>query len=676
MDAPSNQLENPNAVRRRYRADIDGLRAIAVIAVMLYHADLSLFGHQILPGGFLGVDVFFVISGYLITQLIFEDQNKGTFSLGYFYERRIRRIVPALLVVMLACIGPALWLMGADELRALGREMLSALFFVSNILFAFEDPYFAADAPLRLFLHSWSLGIEEQFYLIWPFILIGILRLHRPVVVMAALALMSLAAAQWASHYHPDQGFYLLPFRGWELLTGAILALYPKPQDPGRYPALAGYAALMCVIIPMVLFSSATPHPSVLTAIPVLATAALIRVEPSDRLIGRVMCSALMVWIGRISYSLYLWHFVLLVFARLAWGKDLRTDVTLVCLAASMALADLTVRFVEKPFRNKDRINPRALTILLGGATTLVTVLAALLAVRGGFTSVPTNIQTLMTQSERTVLRVDGTPCRDRPPQTACRFGQSDGRPIYLLGDSHGETLSAGLTEWATEQGRPLVLLIEAGCPVLFRYGMRPNYSVKRHPNCPRQSEAILDYLRTAELGTIIHFSYLSAYLGYEGAGPQSPAQPALMRDVDTDRDPLERPINLAVAAFSELSERGHKVVLVDSFPILREKPVDALTRGFSDRLDAPEADVLAVLPQLSRAAYKTQREQADAAFDRIETATNAVRIDPADWLCQGATCKTIIAGQLVHSDSNHPSPFGGKELARRITNAMEAEGF
>lgn len=363
----------------KYRPEIDGLRAIAVMAVLIYHAEFLLNGKNILSGGFIGVDIFFVISGYLISMILLRAFRENNFKLKDFYIRRIRRILPVLFTVMVVSLPFAWYLMLPHEVRDFTGSVLSSLGFVSNIWFWQEDSYWAANAKLKPFLHTWSLSVEEQFYIFYPFILLTLLK-YLPRYTTAVMGLgfvMSLALAQYASSRYPVPGFFLLPTRGWELLGGALLAQieFQKGYRPSAafldlwMPKLALVTLGACLF----LFTPLTPHPSIYTLAPVLASMALIWFCKRDEIVTRLLCTKSFVAIGLISYGLYIWHYPIFAFAHVMNGAPAWTD-KLVWIALSLLLASTTYFLIEKPARNFKTVSTPT---LLTGLTAAFFVISA-----------------------------------------------------------------------------------------------------------------------------------------------------------------------------------------------------------------------------------------------------------------------------------------------------------
>ncbi|MCL1629209.1 acyltransferase [Roseibaca sp. V10] len=474
-----------------YRPEIDGLRAVAVVPVILFHA-----GVGALAGGFVGVDVFFVISGYLITSIILRERAEGRFSMWRFWERRARRILPALYVVMLACIPVAWALMLPDQYRDFARSLVAVGLFGSNILFWRESGYFAAAAEEKPLLHTWSLSVEEQFYLLFPLLMVLLWRFGRRGVagILAVIALVSLGLSHYAAYSMPSANFYLLPTRAWELLVGALCALWLAERPRVGHDGLAGLG-LAAIVLSVVWFDGMTPFPSLWALLPVLGAAGVILFARPEGWTGRLLSQRWMVGIGLVSYSAYLWHQPLMAFARIAHLSAPPLWVMLALGALSFPLAYVTWRFVEQPFRR--RRGTFARPARLGAA--LVPTFAVLLAVgvHGHVTEGRRDIWMAQAPEAQVHMyrlletaRAGGAGWR-RDPALPCVLqltrlaGQMDrlrachethGPGLLVAGDSHARMLMPvlqGLTK------RPFVVtLAQGGCQ-----------SFSRRPECTHSQE-------------------------------------------------------------------------------------------------------------------------------------------------------------------------------------------
>ena len=340
----------------KYRADIDGLRAVAVLPVVFYHFQIAPF-----TGGFVGVDIFFVISGYLITSLIQHETANGALSLVRFYERRARRILPALFLMMLATTALAGTILFPQDVMNYSRSLIATTLFGSNLYFWSTVEYFDIVAERKPLLHTWSLAVEEQFYLLYPalfWLLRGASQL-KLVHVVAAIFLVSLGASIWALRFAPVSDFYLLPFRAWELMLGAMLALTPI-KSSGRISTALAWSGLALLLFSIFAFSVDTPFPGEYALLPCIGAACVIYAGPQT-IVGRVLSLRPVVFTGLISYSLYLWHWPLLIFARYVVLRDLLLWEKLALILLSGMVATLSWAYVEKPFRTLGKIPSRFL---------------------------------------------------------------------------------------------------------------------------------------------------------------------------------------------------------------------------------------------------------------------------------------------------------------------------
>jgi peptidoglycan/LPS O-acetylase OafA/YrhL len=369
-----------------YRPEINGLRAIAVLAVILYHAEFTIRGREIFTGGYIGVDVFFVISGYLISKIIFTELNASNrFNILNFYERRIRRILPVLLVVILTSIPFAYLYLYPSGSVEYSKSIIASLFFISNFFFYSDKIAYGAEAAiLTPFLHTWSLSVEEQFYIIFPvttLIVYKYLRQYLVLLIMIA-AILSIELAYYEISHDPTRGFYLLHSRVWELLVGVLIAIIDIKIGRNHHYLLHQILPIFGLILitySYIFFNEATPHPSYYTLFAVLGTGLIIFFSNKKELVGAILSSFPLVGIGLISYSLYLWHFPIFSFAYIV-SDDLSVLDKMSLIALSFALSILTFYLIEKPFRNSNFISRKTLLLsTLTGAMTIIFFIGALI---------------------------------------------------------------------------------------------------------------------------------------------------------------------------------------------------------------------------------------------------------------------------------------------------------
>lgn len=410
-----------------YRPEIDGLRAIAVGGVIAHHTGLGL-----VPGGFTGVDVFFVISGYLITGIIAAEMAAGKFSQWRFLERRIRRIVPAL-AAMLAVTAVAAWaILTPEDFRPFSQSLTAASLFASNLLFVRETGYFDSVEGMQPLLHTWTLGMEEQFYLVFPLVLIACLRWRRAAMlpVVAVLGGLSFVLAVVLAEHWPQGAFYLLPTRLWEFAVGAVCALLPfRPRARGWL----GLAGLALIIAGYALIRPSTPAPGAMFLLPTLGTALVILFAAPGNAAGRLLSLKPLTWLGLVSFGTYLWHQPLLVLANYVWFGGLPLPVTLALVAGSVALGAASYAFIEQPVRQKR---------LLASRTALLLICAAALAVPA-LAGVAGHLRWLLPASGAEATRLDAL----RPPlELSTEVAPDAGTvPYVLFGDSHAGQYRAAL---------------------------------------------------------------------------------------------------------------------------------------------------------------------------------------------------------------------------------------
>jgi peptidoglycan/LPS O-acetylase OafA/YrhL len=439
-----------------YRPDIDGLRAIAVLAVIIFHAF-----PKVLPGGFVGVDIFFVISGFLITQIILGGLDKGQFTLANFYARRIRRIFPALIVVLLTSLALGFYLLGIDELTSFFRNVFASALFSANLMLWTETGYFDVAAHTKPLLHLWSLGIEEQFYLAWPLLLMISPR-RMLLGVMCATLLVSFVLNVALIRSWPSAVFFLPFTRVWELVAGALALRLPRPQ--GRVAEALSFAGLILIGISFFAFSATTPFPGFAAAVPVVGTMLLLLCEQSW-LNRRIIANPTGVKIGLISYPLYLWHWPVLVFAA-AYKFAALTDLEKgLAIGLTFILASLTYKLIELPIRFSKR---RVVAPLF--ATMMALAAVGVLPAVGYAPKLPEAIAELMTlPPSGGGMRVHECMLLETDANDFAPTCIEHARPLVVLwGDSTASALMPGFRKLQETVSFGITQLTVSSCPPIL----------------------------------------------------------------------------------------------------------------------------------------------------------------------------------------------------------------
>tara|TARA_X000000950_G_C13868624_1_gene641935 strand:- start:15 stop:1919 length:1905 start_codon:yes stop_codon:yes gene_type:complete len=350
-----------------YRPEIDGLRALAVIPVVFFHAGFILFS-----GGYVGVDVFFVISGYLISSIILNEKNDSKFSILNFYERRARRILPPLFFVMLICIPFAWFWMAPHQLKDFFQSLVATSLFSSNLFFFLETDYFNDFSETAPLLHTWSLAVEEQFYLFFPIIIILLWRLGMSIIslVLSFLFLASLIFCIWAAIHQPSLNFYLLPSRAWELLFGVFITIFIASKYnkidklKNIFSEVFGLLGFLLIIISIIFFDKNTPFPSLYTLLPVVGTGLIILFTNPKTILGKLLSNKHIVGFGLISYSLYLWHQPIFAFARIYMIDEIPVYIYFVLILLAIFFSKLSLQYIEAPFRNRANFSRKSIFII------------------------------------------------------------------------------------------------------------------------------------------------------------------------------------------------------------------------------------------------------------------------------------------------------------------------
>ena len=686
------QLAPPEvqSLKSSYRNDIDGLRAIAVVSVVLFHAGLSTFS-----GGFVGVDIFFVISGYLIGAHIYRDVSADHFSLANFYRLRAKRILPALFAVLLFCYGVSLVVLSPIEMRRFGGFAVSSLFSFSNILAWHQWNYFSPWALQNPLLMTWSLGVEEQFYIFFPLLMLLLARFARKKgrsgeqtrkfffwTVLAAAAVSCLLSVVATSSYScaecrslsiggQSEAFYWLPYRAWELAAGVLMALYeagPSGRAEGgllyggwhlsNVRALAGAAAILFSIIfhgPSTAFRGSG-------AILPVAGAVLILSAPNAWINRTILSSKPFRWIGLVSYSWYLWHWPLMSFPSIIADKPLGSPTLLMFGVVALGCAGLSYRFIEQPFRKSSLA--AAPLLWRYAATCLVLALPALFMILSK--GLPSRFPELAVDEKPFVF--DECFGEQAPRTNQPCLPKPDGRPtVALVGDSHALVIAPTMRAMANAAGMRLLTMTHAACPPLI--GVIPNA-----PGTDYNLTCGVFYDKALKLAAndpsvrtvVLAAHWAEPAISFPAGYGFVPVDQRHLESVAASDANLEQGLESMV---SELKLAGKRVVLMRDVDTLKFDPQRRIRAyrmpvrsWLAQQLQGPETPPGAV-PEDEM--YAKENAAADVIIVRVAREEGIETFDMRRGLCAGAKCMVYADGHLLYNDVNHVSQRGA-ELALR----------
>ncbi|MFC4313278.1 acyltransferase family protein [Steroidobacter flavus] len=641
--APARAPWNISALEKQFRSDIEGLRAVAVLSVVIFH-----FGVGALSGGFVGVDVFFVISGYLISGLLLQElERSGSIDLWRFYGRRARRLLPVALLVMSMTLLVGLFVLAPAEQLFAAKGALASSLYASNFYFmTLLADYFAPESALNPFLHTWSLSVEEQFYLAWPTLLLVLWRC-RPTVravasAMSTLTVLSFFLCLWLSYRKQDWAFYASPTRAWEFGVGALAVLRPVTDWARRSRAAVplGWAGVAVLCATFLMVTEDMRFPGWIAVVPVLATAAILISGASGRSGGPagLLELPLFQWLGQHSYSIYLWHWPIVVYASILGINDPMTKI-ISCSVLTLICATAGFRLLESPVRASAWLAAQPLRSVTLGLS--LTVLGSLIAMglsqaARTYSTHPLQAELIHAIKQQPTASGSGRNCLigfvDVEP-VKCFFGAgAAARTIVLFGDSHADQWSTPLAQLATEQGWQLVTLLKASCPVadIADYNVR----LRRHwPECTKWRKQALAEIRRLQPDLVVVSQFSSGYI----RGPWTArGQHAVT---------YEEWANGLNSSLSHLRAANIPVLLLRDSPTPGKNIGNCIARARWQGLPEENCD--------------TSRPNAlDAKISPLESAiagSMGMRFaDLSAEFCDNAVCPGARSGLLVYRDENH----------------------
>jgi peptidoglycan/LPS O-acetylase OafA/YrhL len=633
----------------RYTPAIDGLRAIAVVLVLLYHAKAPFF-----PGGYIGVDVFFVISGYLITMLILQQQADGRFTLMKFYEGRLRRILPAYFLVVFSTLSVSLLFALPADARRLGSSAVAATLFISNVYFSNRGAGYLRDAPeMDPFLHTWSLGIEGQFYLLFPILTVLVTRLTKRLdLIFMGMMLASLAVSVYVTSSHPQAAYYFFPSRAWELFLGCWLAVARiKDLAPRQIVSVLQFAGLAAVIGAACIYTERTQFPGLAAVVPCVGTALIIAWSDKQSQLNSWLSFPAIVWLGLISYPLYLWHWPSLALARGALLREPDVFEIAVLYGLSVFLAAITWRYVEQPVRKRKILIPVRHLFASAAATTCLAAGVGLgvRASAGVWGPPPPNVAYILAAAK------DYAPlhsaCHNwdrRAPELFlnCTIGDKDKESIdfVLWGDSHAGALGMAVDTAAINVSKKGLQLTADNCPPLLRTHVILR---NKETDCNARNDIALDLLHQHRIRRVILASAWSQYLGRGDKELKPVREPAAAKD------------NRAVFRWA----------LEQTISKLRAMHIDVLIVGPVPKIGWDVPSMLAAAEWRKRPSPEgpsfenfllTERDIISALRELEHSDVHVFY--PHELLCN-SICRVKQHGEVLYSDTEHLSIKGAELL-------------
>lgn len=658
-----------------YRRDIDGLRGIAILTVVLFHAGVPFVG-----GGFIGVDIFFVISGYLITTIVSREVRAGKFTIRQFYERRIRRILPAYVCVVLGAAIAAFYILPPAAFYDFSASAVASGFFASNFWFAGQMNYFQDAAKELPLLHLWSLSVEEQFYVVWPIALIVLVRYLSPRQqrwLLWAGIVLGVALTEWAIRFKSDtMVFFYTPFRFWELLIGATLAVCPPREiSNGATRTALAILAIATMFLPAVLYTERQAHfPGVASLIPCLGAALVIYLgsSSSPSPILRVFTSRWLVGLGLISYSLYLWHWPIFALHHAATGAELTGADTVMALALALMVATLSWRYVEAPFRHSSAaVQQTRMTVMrpFAAAAMGIAVVAVLGVVGIGTGGFPQRADAAAIKANTALLEGSqrGELClRNRDlddldvPRSGCSLGADAVAKAVLWGDSHANAYAAAIAHVARAEGMAVEQLTMQECSVTVTRSTADATAGRATRACAAFNDKVLQYLEQMPQITKVYIAsyWLSSYVELNRLNGTEDAAALGVRD----QEALDRQGTALSHLVDQLNRMGKHVVLLGQTPVFPNGGGRCVAQRAFMRVSLSGCAV-------SRAWHELVVGPANAMLSVVANGRDNVQfVDPTALFCTATSCSPAVNGIPQYRDKHHLNQLGSEMVAKLLS--------
>lgn len=649
-------------MKQAYRQDIDGLRAIAVLAVVLNHAKIPGFS-----GGYVGVDVFFVISGFLITKIIVGEIEENRFSFVKFYERRIRRIVPALSVMIAFVLIAGFVMFDIDRLQALGKSTIASILFYANINFWSEAGYFDASSQLKPLLHTWSLAVEEQFYIFFPIILILITRHINKYknIILFSILFFSLGATVYQVPQNQATAFYLTQFRVWELIIGSLLAInIDKVLISQKVSNSLGIVGMVLITSPIFFYTERTSFPGLAALPSVLGTVFVIYGNTRKYgIIKKVLEIPLLTFFGKISYSLYLWHWPLLVFTRYYLILPPTMLENLFTISLIFFVSTLSWKFVETPFRSANFLTTKAVYGFAAIAFAILVIPSGVIYIFDGFLYTSGMVgKTTSNQSDKewSFEECDGNIYDKIVEIPICVLGKKSQEAKFIVwGDSHAPAFSKGIQISAQENSISGVLTYIKGCPPLLEVKVYPQHG---DVSCDTYNNMVVQYLRNhPEIKSVILASRFTIYLEGTLYKQEEGINPELVDlKAGYEVQPSQEVIftNGLDRTLSVLQSMGKKIYIIAPIP---EIGYDVPSVSYIAQRTGRDVNEM-IAPNVNEYLERTEKTRTILGISQENY--GVYLIEPWKVLCDSSICRISIDGNPLYKDDDHLSTFGSEYLS------------
>ena len=664
-----------------YRPEIDGLRAIAVFAVIFYHSEAELFNFDFFPGGFIGVDIFFVISGYLITSLILKELFiSNNFSFLNFYERRIRRIMPALITVMLFTL-PIAWLYLIPlDIVEYSKSILYSLGFSSNYYFYLADiKYNAQDSLLKPFLHTWSLSVEEQYYIIFPIILITLFKFLKKYILifLSLILLISIALTSIFVYDNSSLNFYSIHSRMWQLMAGSILAYLEikkgKRSKSNYLNKLFPSFGLLLIFYSFVFYNDEMFHPSIITSAPIIGVCMIIWFANKNEFLTKILSSSPFVGMGLISYSLYLWHFPIFAFAQIIefTEGDLLKKALLIFI--TIIISKISYLTIEKKFRNKDIISKKILSLSVLSTIFFILIFNILIINNNGYQKrLPEILKYEISAEEpwKTLKDSNNKSCWKRI-NDHCVFNKDGKKEIIIIGDSHIATLSSDLKKNLVKNNFKVKVILFGGCWYLPQFNkFNANEKIDKFCNAKNQNK-IKEILHKSRNSTIILGGRLPVYLTSSYFDNQEGGKEFKASDFGYFKAKNNIKIEEGItSSINELLERDHKIILVYPIPEAGWNIPKKINTNWKNRFFNNN------YKNKITTSFSVYKERTSSSFDLLNSIVhkNVYRVFPHKLFCNTeikGRCMTHDEKNIFYADDDHPSKLSTQKINILIMNEI-----